>query len=87
MYTMNLSGKFYHSFSAQIDLHKGLQRSVLKARLSFPLQHPGGQAGEVVTLEVKVRNVAAGHNLPTSLTEVRQMWLDVQAVDGAGRNF
>jgi hypothetical protein len=34
-------------------------------------------------IKVKVNNVAAGHNLPTSLTEVRQMWLDITVTDKA----
>ena len=37
-----------------------------------------------VTVKVKVSNVGAGHNLPTSLTEVRQMWLDVSVKDASG---
>ena len=40
--------------------------------------------GEMVTVKVKVTNVGAGHHLPTSLTEVRQMWLDVSAKDASG---
>ncbi len=42
------------------------------------------KAGDLVRFKVKVVNLGAGHNLPTSLTEVRQMWLDVAAADGAG---
>ena len=38
----------------------------------------------LLELSVDVRNVAAGHNLPTSLTEVRQMWLEVVVEDGSG---
>ncbi|MGB6847816.1 MAG: cytochrome c family protein, partial [Thermoanaerobaculia bacterium] len=33
---------------------------------------------------VKVRNVGAGHYLPTGMTEMRQMWLDVRVVDANG---
>lgn len=36
-------------------------------------------------INVKVTNIAAGHNLPTSLTEIRQMWLDVTITDKAGK--
>jgi len=32
-----------------------------------------------------VTNVGAGHNLPTSLTEVREMWLDVAVTDAKGK--
>jgi hypothetical protein len=33
---------------------------------------------------VRVKNIRAGHNLPTSLTNVRQMWLEVTARDEQG---
>lgn len=36
-------------------------------------------------LKVKVTNARAGHHLPTSLTFVRQIWLDVTVTDGFGR--
>lgn len=40
--------------------------------------------GRLAEVKVRVKNVAAGHNLPTSLTNVRQMWLEITARDGAG---
>lgn len=40
--------------------------------------------GRLVEAKVKVSNVRAGHNLPTSLTNVRQMWLEVTAKDDKG---
>lgn len=36
-------------------------------------------------LKVRVKNIRAGHNLPTSLTNVRQMWLEVSARDEKGK--
>jgi hypothetical protein len=45
------------------------------------------KAGEMATFFVKVTNVGAGHNLPTSLTEVRQMWLDVKVTDKYGKEI
>lgn len=38
-------------------------------------------------LKVKVTNERAGHNLPTSLTEVRQVWLEVVVKDDKGREL
>jgi hypothetical protein len=40
--------------------------------------------GEETSLTVTITNSGAGHYLPTGLTEVRQMWLEVSAVDSAG---
>jgi len=36
-------------------------------------------------MQVRVKNRRAGHNLPTSLTNVRQMWLEFIALDETGR--
>jgi hypothetical protein len=38
-------------------------------------------------IQVKVRNTGAGHYLPTGLTEVRQMWLDVTITDASGKTL
>lgn len=40
--------------------------------------------GRLVEVRVRVKNVRAGHNLPTSLTNIRQMWLEVTAKDENG---
>ena len=40
-----------------------------------------GESGEA---EVTITNVGAGHYLPTGLTEVRQMWLEVTATEPDG---
>jgi hypothetical protein len=40
---------------------------------------------ELSHMKIKVINSGAGHYLPTGLTEVRQMWLDVVISDARGR--
>lgn len=35
-------------------------------------------------VKVRVKNIRAGHNLPTSLTNIRQMWLEITARDEKG---
>lgn len=40
--------------------------------------------GQLQELKVKVSNLRAGHNLPTSLTNIRQMWLEITAKDQNG---
>lgn len=44
----------------------------------------GSKIGEG-KLIVTVKNTGAGHNLPTGLTDVRQMWLEVTVKDAAGK--
>ncbi len=46
---------------------------------------PVYENGKLRELRVRVSNLRAGHNLPTSLTNVRQMWLEVIARDATGR--
>jgi hypothetical protein len=41
--------------------------------------------GRLAEVMVRVKNVRAGHNLPTSLTNVRQMWLEITARDEMGK--
>lgn len=48
---------------------------------------PVYRGGELAEIKVRVKNLRAGHNLPTSLTNVRQMWLEMSARDDSGRIF
>lgn len=43
--------------------------------------------GGVNELRVKVTNLRAGHNLPTSLTFIRRIWLEVVVSDDQGREL
>ncbi len=40
---------------------------------------------KLAEIRVRVKNIRAGHNLPTSLTNVRQMWLEITAKDEKGK--
>ncbi len=65
--------------------HAGMARERLKSAAEMDLILPEDLSpGDLATFKVKVTNAGAGHNLPTSLTEVRQMWLDVTVSDAAG---
>lgn len=41
--------------------------------------------GQLQELKVKVSNLRAGHNLPTSLSNIRQLWLEITAKDQNGK--
>ncbi len=43
--------------------------------------------GQLHRAKVKVTNDRAGHHLPTSLTEIRQVWLEVVVTDDQGREL
>jgi hypothetical protein len=42
--------------------------------------------GETVDIQTTITNVGAGHYVPTGLTEVREMWLEVTATDPEGNS-
>jgi len=68
--------------------HAGMAEKRLKSAAELELIAPKNtKAGSMVTLGIKVTNVGAGHNLPTSLTEVRQLWLDVKVTDAGGKQI
>lgn len=57
----------------------------LKAAATLDIQFDDVvEPGASSDVTVKVTNSGAGHKLPTGLTEVRQMWLEVTAVDKEG---
>ena len=56
-------------------------RSAATLDLSAPLLAENGAAA----VTVRINNVGAGHMLPTGLTEVRQMWLEVTVKDAEGK--
>jgi len=65
--------------------HAAMAEARLKsaARLEIEVS-PSANAGSALEFDVVVHNAAAGHSLPTSLTELREMWveLEVRAEDG-----
>ena len=46
---------------------------------------PFPQVWQTADLQVKVNNVGAGHYLPTGLSEVRELWLEILVKDALGR--
>ena len=65
------------------EAEKRLQTSVALA-LELPA---GAAAGSKAKLVVAVTNVAAGHAIPTSITELRQVWIDLSVTDAAGKEI
>jgi hypothetical protein len=69
-----------------INLQKKYEMAVERLKMAADLEiDPVYQAGHLREIRVRVRNVRAGHNLPTSLTNVRQMWLEITARDEKGK--
>lgn len=61
------------------------QMAVQRLQAAADLElHPVYRQGKLAEIMIRVKNIRAGHNLPTSLTNVRQMWLELKASDGKG---
>ncbi|WMW21969.1 multiheme c-type cytochrome [Methanolobus mangrovi] len=41
-------------------------------------------AGDKVTIKATITNSGAGHNIPTGVSEIRQVWLEVNVTDATG---
>jgi hypothetical protein len=54
-----------------------MARERLKSAAEIEIRDASSAGGGKLTFRVAVKNVGAGHNLPTSLTEVREMWVEL----------
>ncbi len=71
---------------AGADLHYEEAVKRLKSVASLGISLKSGE-GTLRRLKVKVTNERAGHHLPTSLTEVRQVWIEVVVTDEKDREL
>ncbi len=70
------------------ETHRDMAIERLQSAATLVVDAPGSaEAGETVTVDVSITNSGAGHMLPTGLTEMRQMWLDVTATDADGNQL
>jgi len=68
------------------NLKQKYEMAVAKLKAAADLElFPVYRNGALAEVTVRVKNIRAGHGLPTSLTNVRQMWLEVHAWDAGGR--
>jgi hypothetical protein len=83
---------FFTGANANADLmggspeHTAIAEAQLESAAELDLVLPdSAAAGETLELVVVVRNVGAGHSIPTGLVDLREMWvvLEVLAEDGA----
>lgn len=57
------------------------------ATVRITAERASADRGERVRADVAVTNVGAGHSLPTGLTEIREMWIEVVGVDVTGKEY
>ena len=66
--------------------HAADARTLLQQAASVAISEMELDTGEgLLAFTVTVRNEHAGHNLPTGMNEIRQMWLDVRVFQGEGK--
>jgi hypothetical protein len=78
---------FFAGANANVDQlggsaeHATMGEARLKSAARLEIVAPESVAGaKKLGFEVVVHNIAAGHNLPTSLTELREMWVELQVL-------
>lgn len=60
----------------------------LKSAAAITVEAPASaRAGSTFQLALVVSNVAAGHAIPSSITELRQVWLDIRVEDALGQEL
>ncbi|WP_417914267.1 cytochrome c family protein [Candidatus Electronema sp. JM] len=69
------------------NAHKKYEMAVarLKAAAEIDITPIYDTNGELSKVKVRVHNNRCGHSMPTSLTNIRQMWLEVLATDEKGK--
>ncbi len=66
--------------------HAQMAETRLKGAARLELKSPAkATAGKELAVDVLVHNVAAGHNIPTAVTELRRMWVALQIRDAQGK--
>ncbi len=66
--------------------HAQMAEARLKGAARLELKSPAkATAGKEVVLDVLVHNIAAGHNIPSAVTELRRMWVELQIRDAQGK--
>ncbi|MBK7878291.1 MAG: hypothetical protein IPJ77_21760 [Planctomycetes bacterium] len=66
--------------------HAAMAEARLKSAATLAIEAPEHASGELA-FHVAVTNVGAGHALPTSLTELRQMWVELVVKDADGKEL
>lgn len=68
--------------------HRQLAIERLKSAASLAVEAVSGASpGGPMQVQVTINNKGAGHYLPTGLTEVREMWLEITVTDAGGNEL
>jgi truncated hemoglobin YjbI len=76
---LKLAENFHHKYEMAVER--------LQAVAELDVKPIYNDKGKLYKILVRVHNRRAGHNLPTSLTNIRQMWLEVLITDKDGNEI
>lgn len=79
-----VGGNVQAGMLAKSPEHAELARQRLRSAAALAVES-GERGGGAVAVDVVVTNVGAGHSLPTSLTELREMWVHLRVTDANGK--
>lgn len=84
-YLTELAAKKAGDEELAANVHQKYEMAIQRLQAAAELTvTPVYQKENLTEIKVRVKNIRAGHNLPTSLTNVRQMWLEITATDSKG---
>jgi hypothetical protein len=67
------------------EAHAAESEARLKGAVELSLRVPRETAaGGILFVDVALTNIGAGHAIPTSITELRQVWIDLRVTDATG---
>lgn len=85
-YLSELAAKKSGNDDLAANLHGKYEMAVARLQSAADIEvKPIYRNDRLAEIKVRVKNMRAGHNLPTSLTNIRQMWVEVIARDKDGK--
>lgn len=85
-YLTELAAKKSGNDELAVNAHNKFEMAVARLQAAADLEvSPIYRNDKLAEIKVRVKNMRAGHNLPTSLTNIRQMWLEITAKDKDGK--
>jgi nitrate/TMAO reductase-like tetraheme cytochrome c subunit len=70
-----------------LETQKQLTHDLLKSAAELEMRDVTLVAGAGGSISIAVKNVGAGHNLPTGVTDHKHMWLELEVTDATGKEF
>lgn len=84
------ASRFSDLHESSLDFKDGkadLREVLLKKAVAFKLESAKvDEVANELNIEISVENIGAGHNVPAGLSQERQVWIELEVLDGQDRN-